>query len=386
MSKPGDVRVAAVDVFVVDLPAKAVFQLAGGLMSSPEAPTPRVLTRVTGENGLVGWGESTPCPSWSYETTESIYTTLVKYLAPCAIGRPVWDLDGLHRAMDRAIMPGISTGQPIAKAGLDLAFYDLLGKTLGLSISQLLGGKQRDQIALGWIISSDRPDVGAELARQGLDAGYDAFKVKIGIHGERGDYEMVAAVRQVIGPDRFLWVDANQGYVADQALRMARRLEALGVAAFEQPLPANDLVGMKRLMDATTIPIALDEAVRSPSDLALYVRLNAVEVAIVKVQRSAGLWGARQFGEIAEASGVRLMGSGLTDSDVGLAASLHLYARFGIDTPVDLNGRQFVESCYVGAQTVRVEGGTAYVPEGPGLGVEVDEEKVAFYRRPLPAW
>lgn len=134
-------------------------------------------------------------------------------------------------------------------------------------------------------------------------------------------------------------------------------------------------------MDKTHIPVALDESLRSPSDLAQYVKLGAVEVAIAKVQRSGGLWNRRQFAELAEASGVRLMGSGLTETDIGLSASVQLYARFGVDTPVDLNGRQFVDSAYVGAHTIRIEGGTAYVPDRPGLGVDVDEERVAHHRR-----
>jgi muconate cycloisomerase len=106
-----------------------------------------------------------------------------------------------------------------------------------------------------------------------------------------------------------LWVDANQGYCADQAIRVERKLEGLGIDAFEQPLPANDISGLRRLMEKTDIPVALDESLRSPSDLAQYVKLGAVEVAIAKVQRSGGLWNCRQFAELAETSGVRLMGS-----------------------------------------------------------------------------
>jgi muconate cycloisomerase len=376
-----DVTIASVEPIVVDLPAKAVFMLAGGMMSHPGAPAPRVLTRVVGSNGVVGWGESTPSPTWSYETLETIYWTIKRYLRPVALGRPAWDLDGLHRVMDRAILPGFSKGQPIAKAGLDEAVHDLLARSLGVPVYQLLGGKRRDTIELGWIVSSDRADVGAELAREGLDSGYRAFKVKIGMHGEKDDVAMVAAVRRVIGPQAFLWVDANQGYVADQAMRVAYQLEALGVDAFEQPLPANDIIGLRRLMDRTRIPIALDESLRGAPELAQFARLGAVEVAIGKVQRSGGLWPSRQFSELAEACGIRLMGSGLTESDIGLSANVQLYARFGIDTPVDLNGRQFIESSYVGAHTIRVEGGTAFVPDRPGLGIDVDEDKVARYHR-----
>ncbi|WP_327327314.1 hypothetical protein OG735_35940 [Streptomyces sp. NBC_01210] len=157
----------------------------------------------------------------------------------------------------------------------------------------------------------------------------------------------------------------------DAALRMARRLDAIGISAFEQPPPANDIAGLRRLREHSPVPVALDESLRHPTDLATFVRLEAVDVAIAKVQRSGGLTLSRRLCSLAEDCGVRLMGSGLTDSDLGLAASLHLFAAYGIDTPVDLNGRQFIDSPYA-TETVRVEKGVAQVPDSPGLGVEVD--------------
>jgi muconate cycloisomerase len=171
-------------------------------------------------------------------------------------------------------------------------------------------------------------------------------------------------------------VDANQAYTCDTALRLAARLEELGVTAFEQPLPANDVAGQRRLRDASPLPVALDESLRHPTDLATFVRLGAVDVAIAKVQRSGGLTLSRRLCQLAEDCGVRLMGSGLTDSDVGLAASLHLFSAYGITGPVDLNGRQFITSSYATGTTVKVADGVAHVPTGPGLGVEVDETAV----------
>lgn len=133
--------------------------------------------------------------------------------------------------------------------------------------------------------------------------------------------------------------------------------------------------GCRSLREHSPLPVALDESLRHPTDLATFVRLEAVDVAIAKVQRSGGLTLSRRLCSLAEDYGVRLMGSGLTDSDLGLAASLHLFAAYGIDSPVDLNGRQFIESPYTG-ETVRVDKGVAQVPRSPGLGVEVDESVV----------
>jgi muconate cycloisomerase len=368
-----DLKIARVETFPVALPTLANFAVSGGSVARAGEPSIRVLVKVTADDGTFGWGEATPIPSWTYETLESITSTIDRYLAPVAIGIPVWDFDRLTRAFDRAINRGFSIGMPLAKAAVDVAVYDLLGKALGLPVYALLGGKRVETIQLAWIVSTEGPGGAEASVAEGRGRGYRAFKVKIGLHGERDDVHTVEWVRAAAGEDAFLWVDANQAYTVDVALRVARELEHLGVAAFEQPLPANDIDGLRRVRERSPIPIALDESLRHPTDLATFVKLGAIDVAIAKVQRNGGLTLSRRLCQYAQDSGVRLMGSGLTDSDVGLAASLHLFATFGIDTPVDLNGRQFVTSAYA-RTTVQVEGGDAQVPTRPGLGVDVDEE------------
>jgi muconate cycloisomerase len=368
-----DLTIDRIQTFAVALPTVRSFGVSGGSVAVAGRPSIRVLVKVDG-GGVHGWGEATPIPAWTYETAESIVTTIDRYLAPAVLGRPAWDLDGVDAAFDRAINRGFTIGAPLAKSAVDTALHDLLGHAASVPLGVLWGQRRRETIELGWIVSGQsRAEVGDSVA-EGRDLGYRAFKVKIGLHDEETDLAVVAAVRDH-APGAPLWVDANQGYRVPAALRVARRLEELGVTAFEQPLPANDIVGLRRLRDASPVPVALDESLRHPSDLATFVRLEAVDIAIAKVQRSGGLTLSRRLCGLAEDTGVQLMGSGLTDSDIGLAASLHLFAAFGIDTPVDLNGRQFIESPYAGP-TVRVEDGVAYVPSGPGLGVEVDENVV----------
>ncbi len=370
-----DLKIAKVETFPVALPTIADFAVSGGSVARKGEPSIRVLVKVTADDGTFGWGEATPIPSWTYETLESITTTIDKYLAPVAIGIPVWDFDRLTRAFDRAINRGFSIGMPLAKGAIDVAVYDLLGKALGLPVYALLGGKRVDTIELGWIVSTEGPGGAEASIAEGRDRGYRAFKVKVGLHGERDDVRTVERVRAAAGDDAFLWVDANQAYTVDTALRVARELDRFAVAAFEQPLPANDIDGLRRVRDRSPIPVALDESLRHPTDLATFVKLGAIDIAIAKIQRNAGLTLSRRLCQYALDSGVRLMGSGLTDSDVGLAASLHLFAAFGIDTPVDLNGRQFISSAYAGA-TVRVTSGRAELPDRAGLGVEVDEMRL----------
>ncbi len=362
-----------VETFAVALPTHRSFGVSGGSVAVAGRPSIRVLVKVSAD-GVHGWGEATPIPAWTYETAESIVTTIDRYLAPAITGRPAWDLDGVDRAFDRAVNRGFSIGAPLAKSAVDVALHDLLGRAAGVPLGVLWGQRRVESLQLGWIVSGQTPSQVGESVAEGQSLGYQAFKVKIGLHDEETDLAVVAAVREH-APGAPLWVDANQAYSVHSALRIARRLDDLGVTAFEQPLPANDIAGLRRLRDASPLPVALDESLRHPSDLATFVRLEAVDVAIAKVQRNGGLTLSRRLCQLAQDSGVRLMGSGLTDSDLGLAASLHLFAAHGIDTPVDLNGRQFIGSPYASA-TVTVDKGVAQVPTRPGLGVEVDEAVV----------
>ncbi|MET7808520.1 mandelate racemase/muconate lactonizing enzyme family protein [Micromonospora chersina] len=374
MNALAGLTIEAVDTYAVALPTIRSFGVSGGSVAVAGTPSIRVLVKVTA-GGVAGWGEATPIPAWTYETAESIVTTVDRYLAPAILGRPAWDLDGVTTAFDRAINRGFTIGAPLAKCAVDVALHDLLGRALGVSVGVLWGQRRRETIQLGWIVSGQTAAEVADAVAEGRGLGYEAFKVKVGLHSEAEDAAVVRAVREA-APDAALWVDANQAYTVDGALRMARRLADLDVAAFEQPLPANDVAGQRRLRETSPIPVALDESLRHPSDLATFVKLNAVDVAIAKVQRSGGLTLSRRLCALAEDAGVRLMGSGLTDSDLGLAASLHLFAAYGIDTPVDLNGRQFLTSSYATGATVEVKDGVARVPTGPGLGVEVDESVV----------
>ncbi|TDD54955.1 mandelate racemase [Nonomuraea terrae] len=373
MSRLTDLTIDRVETFAVALPTRRSFGVSGGAVTVAGRPSVRVLVKVSAD-GVHGWGEATPIPAWTYETAESIVTTIDRYLAPAVLGMPAWDLDGVDAAFDRAINRGFTIGAPLAKSAVDTALHDLLGRAAGVPLGVLWGRRRTETVELGWIVSGQSPAEVGDCVAEGREQGYRAFKVKIGLHDEDTDVAVAAAVREH-APGAPLWVDANQGYTAPAALRVARRLEPLGVTALEQPLPANDVAGLRRLRDSSPVPVALDESLRHPSDLATFVRLEAVDIAIAKVQRSGGLTLSRRLCALAEDSGVQLMGSGLTDSDLGLAASLHLFAAFGIDTPVDLNGRQFIESPYAGP-TVRIEDGIAHVPDGPGLGVEVDETVV----------
>ena len=244
-----DLTIEKVEAFAVALPTIRSFAVSGGKVAVAGHPSIRILVKVTAD-GVHGWGEATPIPAWTYETAESIFTTITRYLAPAIVGQPVWQLDGISRVFDRTINRGFSIGSPLAKSAVDVALHDLLGRALNVPLGVLWGQRRLDEIELAWIVSGQTPTAVAECVGEGLAEGYRSFKVKIGLHDERTDLSVVRAVREA-APEAPLWVDANQAYTCDEALRLARLLDEFGVFAFEQPLPANDVAGQRRLRAAS---------------------------------------------------------------------------------------------------------------------------------------
>ena len=173
-----------------------------------------------------------------------------------------------------------------------------LGRALGVPVNQLLGGCRRTSFELSWMISVSEPAGARKLAEEGLEAGYNVFDVKVGMHGEAGDLELVRATREVAG-QRIIQVDANRGYRLAAAVRQAERFAELGVTLFEQPLDGFNLSGYRTLVAASPVEIGIDESLRSVGDLIEYVRADAIDVAVAKVQRNSGFHRSRQLCETA---------------------------------------------------------------------------------------
>ncbi|NOZ32862.1 MAG: mandelate racemase, partial [Alphaproteobacteria bacterium] len=220
-------------------------------------------------------------------------------------------------------------------------------------------------------------DDAARITGEALAEGFKAFKIKVG-HDPAADIEKVRAVIEA-APGCIVWPDANQGYSLDQALAVARAFEKLGIEVFEQPIPMTDVSGMRRLMNSTSLTIVLDEAAMGLAYLVELMRRDAVEGIAIKVNKVGGLHYARQMCDLARSTGMTLIGSGLMDAPIGFAASVHLFAAYGIDFPVDLNGPQHIADDYL-AVPFPCAGQRALVPQGPGLGITVDEEKLASFR------
>ncbi|MCI0456560.1 MAG: hypothetical protein L0Z62_06225 [Gemmataceae bacterium] len=364
--------IARVEAFPILYPVVGRFKFFEG-PPGRAAGRPAVVVKITAEDGTIGWGQSVPAPRWSYETLESVHTTIQNYLAAELVGRDAFDLDGIHAALGRAIAPSFSIGQPICKAGIDLALHDLTGKRLGCTLAQRWGCRGRDRIPLSWTLNPRGLEEIEGLVEQGRKRGYRHFNVKIA-PDVKFDLEMCRIVKRLV-PEGFLWADANGGYDVATALAVAPQLADLGVAVFEQPVPANRLSGYRRLKRQGALPIIMDEGVVSAVDLEEFIRLDLLDGVAMKHARCGGLAEARRQIELLREAGLIFLGSGLTDPDVSLAAALALYGAYDLHYPAALNGPQFLATSIL-KRPFEVVDGQLVVPTRAGLGVEVDEDKL----------
>jgi L-alanine-DL-glutamate epimerase-like enolase superfamily enzyme len=366
------VKIKSIETFPLIYPTVGRFKFFEGPKGRPTG-RPSVLIKITADNGVVGWGQSVPLPKWSYETLETVHTTINRYLAPEIIGLDPFDDATIQGVMKTYIAPSFSTGQPICKAGIDLALADLSGKLLKQNTAQSWKRKGRNKITLSWTLNPRTLDEVDGLIEQGKAKGYKNFNVKIA-PDTKFDLELCRIVKR-LAPDGFLWVDANGGYDEQTALEIAPKLADIGVPVFEQPLPANRLTGHQRLKKQGALPIIMDEGVVSASDLEEFIKLKCLDGVAMKPARCGGLSEARKQIEILLDAGMMFLGSGLTDPDVSLAASLILYGAYDLKYPAALNGPQFIDGSVL-KQPFKVENGELAVPTGHGLGVEVDEMKI----------
>lgn len=369
-------KIAEIDVFPASLPYKQDFKISRGSVGSRAQGAPHIYVRVRADNGLEGWGEARPSHRWSYETQETVVSTLENYLIPAVLGREPWDLQGLHEVMDREIAPCVTTGQPVAKSAIDVAVHDLLAKAAGVPLARFLGGGG-NSVRLARIVTTDQPAEAEHLAAEAMQAGYAGFKIKIGLEPRR-DVEIVRAVISGSRPEMFTWADANQAYDLSHSIRLARALESLEVDVLEQPMAANDLSGLAELRGASAIPIAVDESVFSARDLIQVIRLRAADWLVMKICKVGGIWPARRCIEIAQEAGMTVLGSGLTESAVGFAANVHLMAAFGSTLPADFNGPQFIADEPT-ESLMHCEVGQATIADSPGHGASLNLTRLSEF-------
>ncbi|TWU35923.1 mandelate racemase/muconate lactonizing enzyme family protein [Novipirellula artificiosorum] len=370
-------KIDAVEVFPMCYPTKGYFKFFKGAFG--QMGRAAVTVKVTADDGTVGWGQSVPIVTWSYETLETATIVLRDYFGPSLIGIDPLDRDAMERTLNGVLANGFSTGMPISRSGLDIATHDLAGKLQGKSLAELWGRPVGDAITLSWTLNPKSLDETERLIDEGRQQGYRHFNIKV---GPDPDFDVLLArqVRQN-APDAFLWADANGGYELDDALRAAPLLADVGVDVLEAPLRPNRFRGYQALKQQGALPILMDEGVVSVVELEEFIRLGMIDGVAMKPSRCGGLHSARRQIELLEQEGLMWLGSGLADPDISLAATLGLYAAYGLTRPAALNGPQFLAADVL-ASPIVTKNGTLEVPNGPGLGIEVDESKLIDLMQP----
>ena len=348
------------------------YDLIGDFKFFKNGVRPTVVVRVTDDNGLQGFGQSVPVETWTYETVESVETTLRHYIAPAILGAEPSDLAAVHARMERVIRPSFSVGQPLCKAAIDLACHDLWGRQTSRSVSDLIGGAKRKDVKLSWTVQAPTLESAEQQLALGRRHGYDSFNVKLG-YPQTLDYD-IALVRAVsrFAPDGFHWTDANTAYDLDTALAMAPKLADAGIKGLESPLPPNRIRDYQALRQQGALPILMDEGIVSPVEVEEFIALKMFDGIAMKVARCGGLTSASRIVHLLADNGLLLFASGLTDPALSLAASCHLFASAGLSVPAALNGPQYIAGKGSTDPAFRPDGDLLRVPTGPGLGVTLD--------------
>jgi muconate cycloisomerase len=371
-----DLAVASVRSTIVDVPTVRRHKLSSLSVTAQSY----VIVQVWLANGVEGIGEAATLggPRWSEESVEGIKATIDAHLTPALIGAPA---DRFEQA--RARMDAAAKRNNAAKAALETALIDAVGRTLGLPAVALLGGAVRDRMPVLWTLASGDPGQEIEEAEAKLAARlHDTFKVKIGAQTPEADLLRLRRLVQALESRASLIVDANQAWDETVAVRCLPALGEMGVRLVEQPVPAWNVAGLARVRARSSVPLMADECVFSPHDMLAVATAAAADVVSLKLVKHGGLFATRKVAAVAEAAGIGLYGGCLLESSIGAAAHLQVFASLPeLGWGCEHFGPQILTDDLV-AEPLRFADFHVHLPSGPGIGVELDEDKLRRYARP----
>jgi muconate cycloisomerase len=383
------VKIRGGEVFLVALPIRRPHHWVGHTARIGEG---YAVLRLDLESGIAGWGEAQVIGTWGgdhgtrYGETPAMTAIAIRdFLLPAIAGQNVTEIEQLHVRMNRALR-----GYPYAKAAIDVAAHDAIGKIYGLPVYQLLGGKVREGVEIAHSIGIMDTQAAAREAAEVIAEGVATIKVKIGFEAER-DIKVVAAVRQAIGSAGKIRVDANQGYRTwREAARVLSTMEKYDLIYAEQPVEG--LHAMAQVSARINVPVMADESAWSAQDVLEIVRLDAAQMLSVYYTKPGGFAGAKRLLAVAGAAALPCDINGSAEMGIGVAADLHL----AVSSPeivlagtipitstaeylvTKVAGHKYLDDII--RQPFRLDKGVLHAPDGPGLGVEVDEAKIAKYR------
>ncbi|WP_134703913.1 dipeptide epimerase [Ammoniphilus sp. YIM 78166] len=323
-----------------------------------------IIVRLTADTGEVGYGAAPPTAVITGDTLESISHNIEDFLLPRLVNQDMDELESLLHTVSSALVNNTS-----AKAAVDMALYDLWAQKHNAPLYQLLGGA-RSTLETDITISVNAPEEMADDAANAIDQGICMLKIKVG-NDVHLDLERVKAVRERVGKNVLIRLDANQGWNRKEAVRIIRQMEDmdLRIELVEQPVKAHDLEGLKWITDRVDTPILADESMFSPRDALKILEMRAADLINIKLMKSGGIYQALKINAIAESYGVECMIGCMLESSIGITAAAHLAAAKKNITRVDLDSALLLaENRVVGG--VQYNGSEMTLGKGNGLGIE----------------
>jgi muconate cycloisomerase len=377
---PGDLRrdltVASVHSTIVDVPTLRRHKLSQTSVTAQSYVV--VMLRLA--NGVTGIGEAATLggPRWSEESVEAIKANIDAYLAPTLLGLSADRFEIAGARMDAA-----AKRNNAAKAALETALFDAVGKSLEVPVALLMGGSVRQSMPVLWTLASGDPGQEIEEAEQKLAAKlHDTFKVKIGAQSPEADLARLRQIAAQLQGRARLIVDANQAWDESTAQRYLPRLGEIGITLVEQPVPAWNIAAMARLRARPgNPPLLADESVFDPHDMLAVAQAGAADAVSLKLVKHGGLLGLRKVAAVAEAAGIGLYGGCLLESSIGAAAHLQAFVALrDLVWGCEHFGPQILADDLV-TEPLRFADYEVHLPTGPGIGVTLDPEKLRHYAR-----
>lgn len=367
-------KIVSIDIFHLKVPLKQPYKLSKAVGTI--LVTEPIVVRVNTDEGVIGFGETDPLLPFTEETPSTVKVLIQEVLAPALIGLDPIELNRINKVMDSA-----SRGNLLAKAALDMACHDILGKYHNSSLSVLFGGKLREEIPLMGAVGTDQPENNAEDVVHFKRQGYASVMVKVGSLSIEEDAQRIYAIRDAVGSEFPLVVDANQGWDPITAIRFCRLIEGQNIAFLEQPVPAWDIEGLCKVKQHTTIPISADESLFTINDAIRLIKHGAVDFFSIKVAKNGGIKKTKQIMTLAEAFGIPCLMNSMIEEGITQAASLQLGVTFE-------NVFEY-GNCYFSPLRLQeditdfsqnISKGKVRLPGGPGLGITVHEDVINKYK------
>ncbi|TFD23449.1 enolase [Cryobacterium sp. TMS1-13-1] len=334
-----------------------------------------ILVRVHTEDGLVGVAEAPPRPFTYGETQESIATIIEKTFAPELVGISCLSRERIHAVMNRTI------GNPTAKSAVDMAVWDVIGKSLNLPVTTLLGG-YTDRMRVSHMLGFCQPEMMvAEAERMRDSYGITTFKVKVGRRPFRLDVDVCRALRAGLGDDVELYIDGNRGWTASESLRALAAMSDLDLTLAEELCPADDVLGRKWLTERSPIPVVADESATTPGEVTRELLSGASTAISIKTARTGFTYSQRVLYQC-EGLGVEVIMGNQIDGQIGTMCTAVFGSAFKATTmrPGELSNFLDMSDDLL-TEPLKISDGVLAVRNVPGLGIDVDPQKLAKYRQ-----